>query len=239
MGRHDKLAKARIATAVRSDQYRRIPADTECTLSLAEVIEFCQYWVKGRVRESAPRPGQQPLPRISLGSLHGPNTMGIAPQNSAATRQNPEEARNDVLDRDLVDKTYVSTKRCPTAVATGVLHDPYTNAVIPFQRGNQVGAAVQIDHIVPLAYAWDMGARNWTEQLRLRFANDPANLVAVQGQSNQDKGDKQPAFWMPPNGAFHCQYAMQFIEVLRGYGLPVDAASVPALRQAAGSCPVG
>lgn len=239
MGRHDKLAKARIATAVRSDQYRRIPADTECTLSLAEVIEFCQYWVKGRVRESAPRPGQQPLPRISLGSLHGPNTMGIAPQNSAATRQNPEETRNDILDRDLVEKTYVAISRCPAAVATGVLHDPYTSLTIPFTRGNQTGAAVQIEHIVPLAYAWDQGARIWTDALRVRFANDPANLVAVQGRANQDKGDKEPALWMPPNEAFHCQYAMQFIAVMRGYGLPVDALSVQPLQQAAHTCPVG
>jgi hypothetical protein len=33
--------------------------------------------------------------------------------------------------------------------------------------------------------------------------------------------------------------AMQFIAVLRGYGLPVDAQSVPVLRAAADSCPKG
>ncbi|MGE0218711.1 HNH endonuclease family protein [Mycolicibacterium sp.] len=149
------------------------------------------------------------------------------------------DTRNDILDRDLVDKTYVAITRCPTAVATGMLRDPYTNATVPFTRGNQTGADVQIDHLVPLAYAWDQGARSWTDEMRLRFANDPANLLAVQGQANQDKGDKEPALWMPPNAAFHCQYAMQFIAVLRGYGLPVDAPSVPVLRQAAESCPHG
>jgi uncharacterized protein DUF1524 len=92
-------------------------------------------------------------------------------------------------------------------------------------------------HIVPLAYAWDMGARNWTDELRVRFANDPANLLAVEGQANQDKGDQEPAVWMPPNLAFHCQYAMQFVAVLRGYGLPVDAPSVPVLHEAAETCP--
>ena len=40
MGRREELAKAWIAIAVRSYQYRRIPTDTECTLPLAEVIEF-------------------------------------------------------------------------------------------------------------------------------------------------------------------------------------------------------
>ena len=112
----------------------------------------------------------------------------------------------------------MSIKRCPNAVATGSLHDPYTNAIVAFMRGEKTGAAVQIEHIVPLAYAWDMGARNWTDELRVRFANDPANLLAVGGQVNQDKGDKEPAAWMPPNTAFHCQYAMQFIAVFAATG---------------------
>jgi hypothetical protein len=149
------------------------------------------------------------------------------------------DTRDDILNRDLVDKTYVSIKRCPDAVATGVLHDPYTNATIDFQRGAKVGASVQIDHIAPLAYGWDMGAYGWTDEMRVRFANDPANLLAVEGQANQDKGDKEPALWMPHNTAFHCQYAMQFIAVLRGYGLPVDAPSARVLREAAETCPKG
>ena len=82
---------------------------------------------------------------------------------------------------------------------------------------------MQIDHIVPLALAWDLGARDWPDDMRVRFANDPANLLAVQGRANQDKGDAEPADWMPPNHAFWCQYAVQFVAVLRGYALPVDA----------------
>jgi hypothetical protein len=159
--------------------------------------------------------------------------------NPAPGGHNGCDTRNDILDRDLVDKTYVLIKRCPKAVATGTLHDPYTNATVAFVRGNQVGASVQIDHIVPLALAWDLGARNWPDDMRLRFANDPANLLAVDGQSNQDKGDSEPALWMPPNVAFRCQYAMQFIAVLRGYGLPVDASSAVVLREAASTCPTG
>ncbi len=159
--------------------------------------------------------------------------------NDAPGGHNGCDTRNDILDRDLVDKTYVSIKRCPRAVATGTLRDPYTNATVPFARGNQVGASVQIDHIVPLALAWDLGARDWSDELRLRFANDPANLLAVQGQANQNKGDTEPAGWMPPNEAFWCQYAVQFIEVLRGYQLPIDVASADRLRQAANTCPVG
>jgi hypothetical protein len=159
--------------------------------------------------------------------------------NNAAGGHNGCDTRNDILDRDLVDKTYVWITRCPGAVATGTLHDPYTNATIAFVRGNQVGASVQVDHLVPLALAWDLGARDWTDEMRVRFANDPANLLAVAGQANQDKGDQAPASWMPPNAAFWCQYSVQFAAVLRGYALPIDEASATVLRRGAASCPTG
>jgi hypothetical protein len=157
--------------------------------------------------------------------------------NDAPGGHNGCDTRDDILTRDLVDKTYVSIKRCPNAVATGTLHDPYTNLTIAFQRGAKVGESVQIDHIVPLAYAWDMGAATWPAAERLRFANDPANLLAVDGRANQNKGDLPPALWMPPNAAFACQYAMQFIAVLRGYSLSVEQASTDVLRRAAATCP--
>ncbi|MBE5459439.1 hypothetical protein E3G69_003163 [Mycobacteroides abscessus] len=92
-------------------------------------------------------------------------------------------------------------------------------------------------HIVPLAYAWDMGAREWQPATRWRFANDPANLIAVQGQVNKDKGDQAPGSWMPPNKEFWCQYSMQFAEVVRGYHLSVDKQSANAIRKAAQTCP--
>jgi hypothetical protein len=158
--------------------------------------------------------------------------------NDAPGGHNGCDTRNDILNRDLVDKVSIAIKRCPDAVASGTLHDPYTNVTVAFVRGNQVGASVQIDHLVPLALAWDLGARDWTDEMRRRFANDPANLLAVQGQANQDKSDGEPAVWMPPNHAFWCQYSVQFVAVLRGYHLPVDEASAATLRDAAATCPV-
>jgi len=159
--------------------------------------------------------------------------------NDALGGHNGCDTRNDVLNRDLVEITHVSTTRCPEAVATGVLHDPYTNATVAFTRGPKIGEAVQIDHIVPLAYAWDMGASAWGYRQRLRFANDPANLLAVAGQGNQDKGDAGPGQWMPPNKSFACQYAIAYISVLRGYALRLDAPSAEVLRRAAATCPTG
>ncbi|MCV7315840.1 HNH endonuclease [Mycolicibacillus parakoreensis] len=178
------------------------------------------------------RPHRHDYRRAAFGAAWDDDTDAPGGRNGCDTR-------NDILNRDLEQITAVATTRCPNAVATGVLHDPYGNATVAFTRGAHTGQAVQIDHLVPLAYAWDMGAHGWAPAQRRRFANDPANLLAVAGAPNQDKGDSPPADWMPPNTAFACQYAMQFIAVLRGYGLPVDAASVPVLRTAADSCPVG
>lgn len=148
----------------------------------------------------------------------------------------PCDTRDEILNRDLTQVTHVSTKRCPDAVATGVLDDPYTGSVISFQRGAKTGESVQIDHVVPLGYAWDMGAYAWTDAQRQRFANDPDELLAVQGKANDDKGDSPPGKWMPPNRAFDCRYANIWITVSRKYSLPVDPASADVLRRAEGTC---
>ena len=62
-----------------------------------------------------------------------------------------------------------------------------------------------------------MGARDWPDPVRKRFANDPANLFAVAGQAKPGQGAISAGEWMPGNAAFRCQYAPQFAEVLRGY----------------------
>jgi hypothetical protein len=133
----------------------------------------------------------------------------------------------------------VLTSATPTSATDNDVFDANNLAI---QNQSMTSSASGIScgyHIVPLALAWDLGARNWPDDMRLRFANDPANLIAVDGPANQDKGDKEPATWMPPNTAFRCQYAMQFIAVVRGYALPIDAPSATVLRDAAATCPVG
>lgn len=82
-----------------------------------------------------------------------------------------------------------------------------------------------------------MGAREWTPEMRTRFANDPANLLAVEGKSNQGKSDKEPAKWMPANTAYHCEYLGRFTAVLRAYRLPIDVPSSKVIDTAAPTCP--
>ena len=95
--------------------------------------------------------------------------------------------RNDILNRDLTERTYRDAKNCK--VETGVLTDPYTGVLINFQYGQDTSSAVQIDHIAPLSYVWHHGGDQLTQEQRLQIANDPENLLAVDGPANGCKSD--------------------------------------------------
>ena len=62
-------------------------------------------------------------------------------------------------------------------------------------------ARLDIDHMVPLAEAWDSGAYTWDAGRRQRYANDlgdPRALAAVTARANRSKADQDPADWLPP-----------------------------------------
>jgi len=89
-----------------------------------------------------------------------------------------------------------------------------------------------IDHLVPLAEAWNSGADTWTTAKRRDFANDVSSpqLWAVSASTNRSKGDKDPAKWMPPRTAVHCDYVKGWINVKYRYGLAVDSTEKTALQ---------
>ena len=138
------------------------------------------------------------------------------------------DARNDILERDLTGETFrAGTGNC--VVETGRLDDPYTGTTISFTKAQ--ATKVQIDHVVPLSYAWQMGAARWTDAKRRAFANDPLNLMAVDGPTNSAKGDSGPASWLPPNRSIRCSYAVRYAQVVRTYDLPVTTADKAMMRQ--------
>ena len=78
---------------------------------------------------------------------------------------------------------------------------------------------MQIDHLYPLARAWDMGAARWPLRRRIDFANDQAaNLLAVDGPANASKNDAGPGEWMPINRSYRCTYVLRYLQVARKYG---------------------
>ncbi|MBR8743685.1 HNH endonuclease family protein [Nocardiopsis sp. MG754419] len=99
---------------------------------------------------------------------------------------------------------------------------------------------LDIDHMVPLAEAWDSGASEWSTARRGDFANDldePVALVAVSASSNRSKADRDPAEWLPPAQEAHCRYVTEWTTVKSRWALSVDAAEQEALLDVAGDCP--
>lgn len=97
--------------------------------------------------------------------------------------------------------------------------------------------ALDIDHVVPLAEAWDSGASNWTSERRMQFANDlgdSRSLIAVTASSNRQKSDQDPAEWLPSKG--RCTYLVNWIAVKVRWSLTIDQAEHDALLRLIGEC---
>ncbi|HET6938303.1 MAG TPA: HNH endonuclease family protein [Nocardioides sp.] len=147
--------------------------------------------------------------------------------------------RDDVLLRDVVPGTvrYAPQGRCDHDVLAGTWLDPYTGRTLVFTdlKDPRQAEAIQIDHLVPLAEAWSSGASRWDAGRRSQFANDLAELLAVDGPTNASKGDDDPAAWRPRK-AFQCTYAVRWIGTKSRWQLTVDRPEKRALVQMLGYC---
>ncbi|MGB6039352.1 MAG: DUF1524 domain-containing protein [Gordonia sp. (in: high G+C Gram-positive bacteria)] len=192
------------------------PVGSNSERATAALLELDSLAVKGR----APKTGYDR-------SLFGQKWSDDV---SVAGGHNGCDTRNDILDRDLTDVTYKpGTRNC--VVLTGTLNDPYTGKSIPFQRGSGTSSAVQIDHVVAMSDAWQKGAQQLSSVDRLNFANDPRNLQATDGPTNQRKSDGDAATWLPPNRSYRCTYVSRQIEVKAAYRLWVTAAEKAAMQR--------
>ncbi len=145
------------------------------------------------------------------------------------------DLRNYILNRDLTNITWRADANC--LVATGTLKDPYTGKVIKFVRGVKTSMAVQIDHVVALSNAWKTGAASASATTRYNIANDPLNLLAVDGPTNGSKSDSDASQWLPPNRAYHCAYVSRQVAVKVKYKLWVTTAEKTAMTKVLRTCP--
>ncbi|MFD5786846.1 HNH endonuclease family protein [Streptomyces sp. NPDC127037] len=98
---------------------------------------------------------------------------------------------------------------------------------------------LDIDHMVPLAEAFDSGAYDWTPERRQAYANDLSaerSLVAVTAKTNRSKADKDPAAWMPPSDSATCTYLVDWTATKLRWGLTADEAEQKALLERAEPC---
>lgn len=144
------------------------------------------------------------------------------------------DTRNYILKRDLTNVTWRSGASC--LVATGTLKDPYTGKIIKFVRGIKTSLAVQIDHVVALSNAWETGASTMSATSRYNLYNDPLNLLAVDGPTNESKSDSDAAAWLPPNRAYRCAYVARQIAVKTKYRLWITSAEKAAMSSVLNTC---
>ncbi|MEU2770805.1 HNH endonuclease family protein [Streptomyces diastaticus] len=100
-------------------------------------------------------------------------------------------------------------------------------------------SGLDIDHMVPLAEAWDSGASAWTAARREAYANDQgqtSSLVAVTARTNRSKSDQDPAEWLPPAPGALCRYGAEWTATKLRWNLTIDAQEKTALLDIATSC---
>jgi Protein of unknown function (DUF1524) len=137
--------------------------------------------------------------------------------------------RNEVLIAEATTKPSVGA-RC--ALTGGRWLSYYDNATWT------LASDLDIDHLVPLAEAWDSGADSWTTSRRQSFANDLTRpqLIAVTDNVNQAKGDQTPATWKPPLTSFWCTYAKMWVHTKSRFALTINSAEKSALTDMLNRC---
>lgn len=194
---------------------------------------------------AAAAPSAAGSPGTALAMLATLEVKGRAPRTGYSRAQfgpawadvdhNGCDTRNDVLRRDLTDVVLkAGTHGCK--VSSGTLADPYTGTTVSFTAGRTTSEAVQIDHVVALSDAWQTGAQQLDADRREALANDPLNLLAVDGPSNTQKSDSDAASWLPAATGYRCQYVARQIEVKHDYGLWVTQSEHDAMARVLDSC---
>jgi hypothetical protein len=150
--------------------------------------------------------------------------------DGVALAHNKCDTRNDLLARDGRSVEHKDGSACTVTAMT--IYDPYTGKDVRWSK--QQASKIQIDHVMPLSYDWQMGAAKWDKAKRVRIANDPLNLVPADGPQNASKGDSGPAEWLPANTDIRCSYVVRFAQVSLKYQLPVTEADKKAMLQQCG-----
>lgn len=139
------------------------------------------------------------------------------------------DVRDDALIRDGQDVQI--DEDC--SFVSGSWIGPYTGATLTDSSD------VDIDHVVPLANAWRSGASDWNTVDREAYANDPGVLLSTDDGTNQEKGDKGPEAWKPPNQSYWCEYARRWIGIKTTWRLRVTDPEKAALKEMLSTCPAG
>ncbi|MFJ5779936.1 HNH endonuclease family protein [Streptomyces sp. NPDC093094] len=150
--------------------------------------------------------------------------------NAGADPTDGCSTRGEVLIAEAVTAPTVGA-RC--SLTGGTWYSYYDDLTVTAASG------LDIDHLVPLAEAWDSGASAWNPDRREAYANDLAqatSLVAVTAGSNRSKADQDPAQWLPPAPHAACRYASEWTVTKLRWNLTADQKELDRLAKLAAGC---
>jgi len=139
--------------------------------------------------------------------------------------------RNDVIIQEALVKPKVDAG-CKIVKDTGKWYSAYDAVTVTNF------SALDVDHMVPLAEAWDSGASKWDVDKRQQYANDMGDvnaLIAVTATTNRSKSDQDPAEWLPAKDV--CTYIKNWVHVKLRWSLTVDDKELKAIKDANAKCP--
>lgn len=175
----------------------------------------------------APTPSVDAISPPALTVAQGLQVRGRAPDTDysrdafgSAWRdvdRNGCDTRNDILQRDFAT-TILKPGTGDCKVIGGTWTDPYSNESYTF---DEAPSGAQIDHVVSLKNAWQMGADQWSDDMRVEFANDPLNLRVTIASLNQQKSDSNAASWLPPFKPGRCNFIATQVAVKAKWNLYV------------------
>ena len=129
------------------------------------------------------------------------------------------DTRDDILKNSA--RKYARFDGCE--MTSGTIYDYYNGKLLKYNKETDSGGGIQIDHIVPLANAWESGGNEWSESQWIEYYNDEAVLIPTASSTNISKGDKDITEWKPNNTNFICAYATRQIQIKTKYGLTVTS----------------
>ncbi len=107
-------------------------------------------------------------------------------------------------------ETEVTYAQSGCSITNGKWHDPYSG------EDYSDASEIQIDHMVPLKDAYNSGLAQLDRVHRCVYANFIGNkfhLIPVFGDLNNQKGDRSPAVWIPPNKSYVCEYVANWLKI--------------------------
>lgn len=124
--------------------------------------------------------------------------------------------RHQILVNRALGDTIVYDNGSSRKVVLGTWRDEMTGLVY---RAIFPLGVLEIDHLIPLKWAWDHGARTWDYSKRNKFANDRRYLLITAKSVNGSKSAKGADLYLPINRDLACTYLVKFQEAVLEYGL--------------------